>query len=367
MWPLLLSAAFAGQVYALGDVVRLRAAPDTHAEVTARAPIGTPLEVHGSRGAWLQVTVADRPPAHALTGWVRSDLVAADPITLDGLLDRASGPEGAVWHDRAAAFDPGDPRVIAARGAPSEVWLAQCHAGRVWGLGVSDAAGFHDGALDRAGDAVPEATLRTRAAQLGAVAWYTEEGRTAPGRFAAPFLVPRTDIFESDGTPWSPGASESPPDAVVLGPCRPDEEDRVFATMPLRALPVATPRPAVAPALPDGVGPVAAALVRDAPDGGREARIEAETGIPSCGGDEGRGQGLFWAWADPGAPTPAPLFVEMTPDGRADRAFARWFAVNGQHVGFVSGHGLTTITFVVRAGPGGAADVTPVVIRMYGC
>lgn len=349
MWWI--DAAEAATMFAAGDVVVVRARPDAHAAVAARVGIDTALEVDGWDGDWVQVHVAGRPETARVGGWVRREALAAAPATVDELLDRAARDPGGPWLARARALDPGDPRVGA---ADAPLWLAQCFGERVWLLGVVDGGAFRDASMT--GDtALADADADLRLAWLAPQAWYTAEGRATPGRFAAPFRTTRTDIFESDGTPWAAGTVEGPRDATALGACTPAEHLTVFATRPLARV---APGPVVAARAPaEFRGAVPLAAWRRTADAAVERQIILDAPVPSCSdGDNGHGPAIFWQ-LDRGES----IFLEMGTGGR-DGGWAQWFDVGGARIGVATGMGLTAMSFVVAAGA-----VTPVVIREYGC
>ncbi|MCB9761786.1 MAG: SH3 domain-containing protein [Alphaproteobacteria bacterium] len=276
MTPLLAlsAAALAAPGYVHADLANLREAPAQDAARVARVRVNTAVQVLQIDSAgWAEVALLDRPAEHPVQGWIRADLVGANPHTVPGLR-----------REIADAWDAGQPeaalraaeRVVALDGRDPADWrrLRALYREVDDDLGVERATGWLDHtdtvhvAVCRAGRAELTASVRADGqllpmvhegqerdgllevlSQADAMTWYAHpsDGRTATPVQGSPFATPYLAEVWNDGprTPWgSEGCSGacSSERIVVLGPC--DDEGAVLATRPLSAhLVQAVPEP----------------------------------------------------------------------------------------------------------------------------
>lgn len=366
--------------YAAGDVVNVRAGAGEHARLVARVPIGTRFDVEEEGDTWTRVAVADRPAEHAVVGWVRNDLLLEHLGSPEQLLDRAKATEdpavATLWADRAAALDPWNPSVVAARGEPrGPVWIAQCDGERAWLVGKASPRDMTVGSASTGADgrylSLAEHDALARA--LGTVAWYQGWGRY-PGRFVTPFVAPINAIDDDEGGDgWVSTAhlDAGTPAEVVIGACSPYERGQVFTTAPL--VPIATTpggAGSMARALrvaETGEGAVSGVVTRAGPAGGAEVAVLREATMDSCGGDAEVGTGVFYSWVAADGTVTAPFVVGFGGDVGEGTGLADWYTWRGLPVGFIFGTGLESVTSVIRVDRQGQGHVDHLPFRYFGC
>lgn len=366
--------------YAIGDVVNVRAEASDHARLVARAPIGTSFLVEDRGDAWTRVSASGRPADHAIVGWVRNDLLVDHVGSPEQLLDLANAADdpamAEVWADRAAALDPWNPSVVAARGEPrGPVWIAQCDGERAWLVGKADPRDLHVKSAVTGPDGLylSVAEQERVARSLGTAPWYQGRGRY-PGRFITPFVAPINAIDDAEGGDgWVSTATldEGTPAEVVIGACSAYERGQVFTTAPL--VPAET-KPGGAESLARalrvaerGTGAVSGVVTRAGPAGGTEVAVLREATMDSCGGDAEVGTGVFYSWVAADGAVTAPFVVSFSGDVGKGTGLADWYTWRGLPVGFLFGSDLESITSVVRVDREGHGQVDHLVFRYFGC
>jgi hypothetical protein len=378
MWVWMSAAAFAGTTsWVVGDVVNVRADTDASAEAVARLPIGTMLRAGESRDGWTWVQLANRPDDHAISGWVRSDLLVPEPPTVEGLLARADAQafadERASWEGRARSLDPWHPLVVERFGAPPDpIELAICDGERVWHVGSWGDEGITPSGLRDDGSFVGQDALEKQARILGARTWYAHEW-AHHGTFATPFVASQA-ATEDDGERWGPRQAQEGDTQIVLGACEAWQEGHFYATAPLSpqaTRPIGAAKLAkVAHGRPEDVSGVIA-VRPDLPGELVEVVTLELTPRRSCGEsieDAKLVTGAFWTLLDAQGAAVEPFLVNIDGSVQPGLGLVAWYGTPRGTLGAVLGHdGLTQVTSLVRVGPSGQAAVDHVVLRYFGC
>ena len=363
-----------------GSSATVRAQPEGAA--LARLRIGSDVEVVGERAGWSQVRLLGRPEAHAVAGWVRSDLLRDTPVTLDEAIGRSrhadDAHEARTWAERAFALAPHHPDAMALRHAVAveeadeatrlrledrssePVYLGICEGGRARVVVRLDG----DEITSLSGLSSDELAPLTR--HLGGWAWYRQGAVTPMGGtpFPTPFLAPTDN--EEGGSAYEAGEDLMSGNGhsmfVALGPC---EGGGLLATHPL-PIPldeaVASPRDRVATAWAAADQPVV---------GGRARRPVA--GLPidevqltvwhepsTCGGPVGyHVRATAYALVGPAMGEPVLRLADEQPLG--------WVRIGDRFLGAYASHDLSFAALQLHLVAGDEVRHAGVHLGYWGC